>query len=78
MAVYPKLIEETMEFYKQLPGIGEKNAERLALATMLIDEDVIADFANSIVNLKTIHECLVCGHFNGLWRNQGCLGMVYE
>lgn len=62
MAIYPKLIEETMEFYKQLPGIGEKNAERLALATMSIDEDVLTDFANSLVNLKNIHECSLCGH----------------
>lgn len=62
MAIYPKLIEETMDFYKQLPGIGEKNAERLALATMAIDEDAISDFANCILNLKTLHACPICGH----------------
>lgn len=62
MAIYPKLIEDTMDFYKQLPGIGEKNAERLALATMNLDDDVIKDFVNAIVDLKTLHACSICGH----------------
>ena len=62
MHVYPVLLERLIEFFKKLPGIGEKSAERLALA--LIDmpseylETVSLDFLNA---KKSLHPCSVCG-----------------
>ena len=62
MAVYPQILEDVIDFYKKLPGIGEKNAERLALATRDIDEDELKEFAATIVNLEKLHTCPICGH----------------
>ena len=36
---YPNSLQELIEYFKLLPGIGEKNAERLALATLNFKED---------------------------------------
>ena len=62
MAVYPQILEDVIDFYKKLPGIGEKNAERLALATRDIEEDELKEFAATIVNLEKLHTCPICGH----------------
>ena len=61
--IYPKKLENIIEYYKKLPGIGEKSAERLALATLDMDTDLIADFASSLVEAKaTLRPCRICGH----------------
>ena len=39
--IYPESLEKLINYYKKLPGIGEKNAERLALATLNFKEDDI-------------------------------------
>ena len=62
MSVYPKTLENAIDFYKKLPGIGEKSAERLAIATMDIDEDELEDFSKELLELKNIHYCPICGH----------------
>lgn len=62
MKIYPETLESVIEFYKKLPGIGEKTAERLALATMDIDSDEIDSFVGNIANLKQLHQCPICGH----------------
>jgi recombination protein RecR len=59
--VYPETLEKIIRFYKKLPSIGEKSAERLALATLNIDDDIISDFADSLVNAKELLQpCKVC------------------
>jgi len=61
--IYPELLEKTINFYKKLPGIGEKNAERLALATYEIPDDEIIDFSNVIKEAKLkLGNCRICGH----------------
>ena len=61
--VYPKQLEDIIEYYKKLPGIGEKSAERLALATLDLDTELIANFAESLVSAKTVLKpCAICGH----------------
>ena len=34
MAVYPESFESLKEFFKKMPGIGDKSAERMALSTI--------------------------------------------
>ena len=34
---YPNSLQELIEYFKLLPGIGEKNAERLAFAVCIIN-----------------------------------------
>ncbi len=61
--IYPKKLESIIEFYKKLPGIGEKSAERLALATLELSDDQIKDFSNSLVDAKEkLRPCSICGH----------------
>ena len=62
MSIYPKTLEKTIDFYKKLPGIGEKSAERLALATLDIDHDELEDFSTNITKLPELHDCPICGH----------------
>jgi recombination protein RecR len=62
---YPNTIKQLIESYKKLPGIGEKSAERLALATINLDEEIINNFSNSLKNIKTkIRNCSVCGNLS--------------
>ena len=42
---YPTTIKNLIECYKKLPGIGEKTAERLALATLEINQETLDVFA---------------------------------
>ncbi len=59
----PELLQKLISFYKKLPGIGEKSAERLALATLDFKEEEITDFANILKLAKEkLKACQVCGH----------------
>jgi len=65
--VYPKLLEKQISYFQKLPGIGEKNAERLALATLEFTEDEVNEFANSLKLAKEgLQKCVVCGHLSDL------------
>lgn len=58
---YPKTIRNLIECYKKLPGIGEKTAERLAIASIDLDEDISILFSESIRDVKTkIKRCNRC------------------
>ncbi len=60
---YPKTLQELIECYKMLPGIGEKNAERLAFATLKFDEEQIECFSSSIKEVKQkIRKCNICNN----------------
>lgn len=61
--IYPKKLENIIEFYKKLPGIGDKSAERLALATLDLTNEQINDFSSSLVEAKEhLKPCCICGH----------------
>lgn len=61
--IYPKKLEEIIEFYKKLPGIGEKSAERMALATLDLTSDDVHDFSTSLVSAKeSLKPCKICRH----------------
>jgi len=61
--IYPKKLENIIEYYKKLPGIGEKSAERLALATLDFTNEQISDFSSSLLEAKeNLSPCKVCGH----------------
>lgn len=63
MKIYPEKLEKIIEFYKKLPGIGEKSAERLALATLEMKEEEIINFSEDIkLAKKNLHPCSICGH----------------
>ena len=61
--IYPESLEKTIDFFKKLPGIGEKSAERLALATLDLPEDEIIGFSDTIKEAKSkLGNCQICGH----------------
>ncbi len=45
--IYPESLEKLINYYKKLPGIGEKNAERLALATLNFKEEDLDKFLDA-------------------------------
>lgn len=59
---YPKTILNLIECFKKYPGIGEKTAERLALASINMDSDIVDLFSKSLKDGKTkIKKCSRCG-----------------
>ena len=50
---YPKTILNLIECFKKYPGIGEKTAERLALASINMDSDIVDLFSKSLKDGKT-------------------------
>lgn len=62
---YPKTLQNLIECFQKLPGIGEKTAERLALATLKLDQEVIDVFSDSLKNTKTkIKKCSICNNYS--------------
>lgn len=60
---YPKSLNELIECFKNLPGIGEKNAERLSFAILKFSEDEAFKFSEAIKNVKTnINKCTICNN----------------
>ena len=63
--MYPKTITNLIECFKKLPGVGEKSAERMALACLNLDEETIKLFKTSLENSKTkIKKCKKCGNLS--------------
>lgn len=62
---YPATIRNLIECFKKLPGIGEKTAERLALATLNMEDEIINQFSDSLKSVKTkIKRCQKCNHLS--------------
>ncbi len=60
---YPTTLMNLIECYKKLPGIGEKTAERMAISTLEMDDEIIELFAESLKNVKTkITRCKKCNN----------------
>ncbi len=59
---YPKTISNLIECFKKFPGIGEKTAERLALETLKLDDEIIELFSKSVKEVKEkTKKCKKCG-----------------
>lgn len=63
--MYPKSIQNVIEAFKYLPGIGDKTAERMTLHLLNLDK-VQTDFlADSIKNLQEkTKRCKICGNYS--------------
>lgn len=61
--IYPESLSKLIQFYKRLPGIGEKSAERYALATLELPFEEIENFSTNLVDAKNnLQACTICGH----------------
>ena len=60
--MYPKEFRNLINYFKKLPGVGEKSAERLALSILDLSTDDVNSFASSLVESKNnLHPCNTCG-----------------
>ncbi len=65
----PKPIQDVINAFSRLPGIGPKTAGRLAFFLLSAPDELAQDLANSIIALKTeVVTCPVC--FNIMGRGQ--------
>ena len=65
--MYPSSLQQLIEAFKYLPGIGDKTAERMAFAIMEMDDEKIEIFSKSIINAKEkIHRCPICNGITDL------------
>ena len=61
--LYPDSLNELIESFKKIPGIGENSAERQALALSELDSDEKEEFINSINDVKNnLKKCRICGN----------------
>ncbi len=59
--MYPETLEELIEEFEKMPGIGHKSAVRLAFYIMNIPEEKAERFIAAIKNAKSkVHMCAVC------------------
>lgn len=62
---YPNTIQNLIECFRRLPGIGDKTAERLALSVLEIDDDTVKLFSDSLKDSKTkIRRCKICNNLS--------------
>ena len=60
--MYPKSLNDLIDNFKKLPGIGEKTAERLAFSILDFSSDDAKEFSDSIIGVKDkIKNCKICG-----------------
>ena len=61
--MYPPVLSDLINYFRKLPGIGEKSAERMALSLLELNQHDVEEFAKSMVDSKKkLHTCSICGH----------------
>ena len=61
MQYFPPALENLVEHFARLPGVGVKSAQRLAFHVLSLPEEEAAAFAQAITDAKAhIHTCPVC------------------
>ena len=64
--MYPNSIKNLIDCLKNLPGIGEKSAERMAFSILNFDHDRLDEFGNAVLALKNIKRCPVCNNITDM------------
>ena len=61
--MYPNSIKNVIDCFKDLPGIGEKTAERLAFSLINFNKDKLTSFSDAIKDIRDkITTCAICGN----------------
>jgi recombination protein RecR len=61
--MYPGSLQNLIEQFRRLPGVGEKTAERYALMIAEQPAEDAQRFADALINVKArLHRCPVCGN----------------
>lgn len=57
-------IRKLIDCFRDLPGVGEKSAERFVYSILNFDDDRLDNFAKCIINVKNnVKKCKICGNF---------------
>ena len=61
--MYPQSLQVLIERFRELPGVGEKTAERYALSVIDMDMETAEQFASAIEDVKKkLTYCKTCGN----------------
>ena len=60
--MYPNCVRKLIDSLRNLPGIGEKSAERLAFSILNFDKEKIEDFSNALIEVENIKRCSICNN----------------
>ena len=61
MSFFPASLENLIDKFASLPGIGRKSAQRLAFHVLALPDEEAAAFAGAITDAKaSVHCCRVC------------------
>ena len=62
--MYPKVIENLIESFMVMPGVGRKTAERYVLHLLDLQKETSIDMAKALIDLtENIQECTQCHNF---------------
>lgn len=64
--MYPTCIRNLIDSLKNLPGVGEKSAERMAFSILNFDKEKIDNFADSLLKIKEIKRCPICNNITDM------------
>ena len=56
----PKTLQQVIDGFERLPGIGPKTAQRLAFYMLRLPKEYVSDFADSLNDLTT--DVILCEH----------------
>lgn len=61
--MYPSSVKNLIDCLRDLPGIGEKSAERMAYSIINFDKDRLTDFISALTDVRdNIKRCKVCNN----------------
>ena len=61
--MYEGALQDLIDEFGQLPGIGPKSAQRMAIHVLEADEDDVARLVDAINAVRTrVHHCEICGN----------------
>ena len=61
MAFFPASLENLIDKFASLPGVGRKSAQRLAFHVLALSDEEALSFAGAITDAKrSVHRCSIC------------------
>jgi recombination protein RecR len=63
--ILPKPVQNLIDSFESLPGVGPKTAQRLAFYLLRVPQEDLDHFASSLGNLKKLTKsCAICGNID--------------
>lgn len=61
--MYPNSVKNLIDCFKDLPGIGEKTAERLVFSLIGFNKEKLTSFSDSLIIVRDkLTNCSICGN----------------